>query len=238
VPVAQHYTLNWRWKRLRHSYKLVQLVDHVVGVMLQSKFLMPKAVTIPVALCLALSACAASDSSTYSRGDVGQVIETSQGQVISSRPVDIRDSEGGRVGAVAGGAAGGVVGSTIGKGSGNTLATLGGVLIGAGLGYLAEREIRSDEGVEYLVEMDDGRVVTIVQNQKDGDQAIPDGTPVLIQYGNEYTRLVPLQASPSAGGATPGSDEWRNPDRAPTYDPNATSDPGPTVQTQTTVPIQ
>jgi outer membrane lipoprotein SlyB len=217
---------------------LVQLFNHVVNVMLQSKFLTPKAVTIPVALCFALSACAASDSSTYSRSDVGQVIETSQGQVISSRPVDIRDSEGGIIGATGGGVAGGVVGSTIGHGSGNTLATLAGVFIGAGLGYLAEREIRSDEGVEYLVDMDDGRVVTIVQNQKDGDQAIPDGTPVLIQYGNEYTRLVPLQASPSARGATPGSDEWHNPDRAPTYDPNATSYPGPIAQTQMTVPIQ
>ena len=215
------------------------LVNHVVNIMLQSRLLTPKAVTIPVALCLALSACAASDSSTYSRGDVGQVIETSQGRIISSRPVDIRDSEGGVIGAAAGGTAGGVVGSTIGHGDKNTLATLAGVFIGAGLGYLAEREIRSDKGVEYLVEMDDGRVATIVQNQKAGDQTIPAGTPVLIQYGNEYTRLVPLRASPGARGATSlGSDEWRNPDRAPSYDPNATSDPGPVVQSQATVPIQ
>lgn len=196
------------------------------------------ALAVPLAACLALSACASSDNSTYDTQDVGQIIETSQGQVISSREVEIRDTDSGIIGAAGGGITGGVVGSTMGSGGGNTLATLAGVLIGVGIGYLTEQELRSGKGIEYMVEMDDGRVVTIVQNHNGEDPAIPNSTPVLIQYGSEYTRIVPMEKNTTSSLSSPPSspppgDEWQNPDLAPAEAPNGSEDVGVVVQTET-----
>ncbi len=212
--------------------------------MLTKLSLVGKAASLSVVAGLALSGCAVSDSSTYSRSDVGQVIETGYGTVLSSRPVTIRDTGSGAIGSAGGAAAGGVVGSTIGRGTGNTLATVAGVLIGAGIGYLVEQEFRSNQGVEYIVELEDGRAVAIAQNLSRGDAPIPDGTPVLIQYGNDYTRLVPSPAGPpagypgSGGGSRRGSDEWINPDLNPGYDPDAPYDPDLATSSDSGVIVQ
>ncbi|MEM1276417.1 MAG: glycine zipper 2TM domain-containing protein [Pseudomonadota bacterium] len=137
-----------------------------------------------------LAGCAVSDNNTYSRADVGRIIETSEGRILSWRPITVK-SENGPLGTAAGGAAGGVIGNTIGAGSGNTLATVAGVLVGAGIGYLTEEALRSNTGVEYIVEMEDGRHVTLVQNG-DPEEAIPAGSRVLVQYGYDYTRITQI----------------------------------------------
>ncbi|MDX1710741.1 MAG: glycine zipper 2TM domain-containing protein, partial [Rhodovibrionaceae bacterium] len=151
--------------------------------------------------CLAVSACATPDSDTYTSSDVGQTIETSQGRVLSSRPVDIKSEEGGTAGTLAGGAVGGAAGYGVGSGSGQLLATVIGAVVGASIGYLAEKEIRSGEGIEYIVELEDGRVVTLVQNRAGDEQPIADGEPVLVQFGSQYTRIRALD-SDSTGAVT------------------------------------
>lgn len=157
---------------------------------------------LAAAALLALSACATSDSNTYSNRDVGQVIESSRGRVISSRPVDIASSEQSNIGSVTGGVVGGIAGSTIGQGKGQSLAVAGGILLGTLAGYLIEQQLRGGQGTEYLVEMEDGRTVTIVQNETSGEAPIPDGQEVAIQYGADYTRLTPIDSS-STGSAYP-----------------------------------
>ena len=136
----------------------------------------------------------------------------------------IRDTNAGAIGTAGGAAVGGVIGSTVASGTEGTLATVAGALIGAGVGYLAEQELRGGQGVEYIVEMDDGRAVTIVQNLSSTDAPIPDGTPVMVQYGGDYTRIVPMSGRAPVGRRS-GSDEWINPDLEPGYDPNAPYDP-------------
>lgn len=170
-----------------------------------------------LAVGLALAGCSTADSNTYTSRDVGQVIETSQGRVLSSRPVEIRSDEGGVAGPLAGGAIGGATGLTIGSGSGNVLATVLGAAAGAGLGYLAESELRSGEGIEYIVELEDGRVVTLVQNRAENETPISDGAPVLVQFGNEYTRITRLETDLPAGaaGGAGGASGWTNPDSLP-----------------------
>ncbi len=150
---------------------------------------------LAAAALLVLSACATSDSNTYSSRDVGQVIESSRGRVVASRPVDISSSEQSGIGSATGGVVGGIAGSTIGQGKGQSLATAAGILIGVGIGYLVEQQLRSGQGTEYLVEMEDGRTVTIVQNETSGEAPIPDGQEVAIQYGPDYTRLTPIDSS-------------------------------------------
>lgn len=157
--------------------------------------------------------CADPSGSRYSSSDVGQIIETSEGTVVSSRVVDIKGGENSGYGAAAGGATGGTAGFYTFGGSG--LVTILGAVIGAGIGYLAEDSARGREGFEYMVRMDDGRIVTLVQNRDGEEPPIENGTPVFVQYGSEYTRIVakPDVLDGSSPGA-PGPDkEWQNPDK-------------------------
>ena len=177
----------------------------------------------PLAILLVLIGCANPSTDKYSAGDVGQILETAEGTVVSSRVVDIQgDSK--NVGVLAGGAAGATTGAVVGGGGSMGLlgAVLGG-LLGAGTGYVIEESARSREGIEYVIRMDDGRVVTLVQNRADEEAPLTTGTPVLIQYGRDYTRVtgLPVDARGAAGGGASSSETWQNPDlTAPGQEPN------------------
>jgi outer membrane lipoprotein SlyB len=161
-------------------------------------------VIVPV-LVLVLSGCTTSSKNTYNSADVGRMIETSEGKVLASRIVQIKDEPKG-YGALAGGALGGTAaGVGIGKGGGSILAGVIGGLLGAGVGYLTEQQLRTHEGIEYMVRTSDGRTRTLVQNRENSEEPIPAGTPVLIQYAGSYTRII----EKSAGA---GDDSWHDPD--------------------------
>jgi outer membrane lipoprotein SlyB len=166
------------------------------------KVMSMRLITLCFAAVLALSACTNSTSGTYSGRDVGQVIETSEGTVVSSRLVEVRGGENSNTGALAGAAVGATTGAVVAKGQSASIAAgvIGG-LIGAGAGYLIEESARSREGIEYVVQMDDGRVVTIVQNRDPEEQPLQDGERVLVQYGSDYTRVIPSPVDVSGGGA-------------------------------------
>jgi len=171
-----------------------------------------------LAVALLAAACANPTTDRYHAEDVGQIIETSEGTVLSSRVVDVRGGENSNVGTFGGGAVGATAGYTaVGGGRGSGLVAVLGGLVGAGIGYLVEEEVRSREGVEYVIRMSDGRVVTLVQNREGEEEPLPDGAAVLVQYGGEYTRVVELPQSvdspPAGGGAAAG--KWENPDAVP-----------------------
>jgi outer membrane lipoprotein SlyB len=164
------------------------------------------------ALALALAGCAASSKSTYNAADVGRMIETAEGKVVSSRIVKINEEPkgGGTLAGAAVGATGAGLG--IGSGKGSVLAAVIGGLVGAGAGYLAEQQLRTREGIEYMVRTEDGRTRTLVQNREREEEPIPPGTPVLIQYAGSYTRIIEK---------APGDeDRWQDPDAA-AADPGA-----------------
>jgi outer membrane lipoprotein SlyB len=165
----------------------------------------------PVALllvaALALGGCAHPSGSTYEPGDVGRTIETTQGSVVSSRTVKIAgDSDA--VGPVAGGALGAAGSALAFQGSG-LVAVIGGVL-GAGIGYLTQKQLNNRDGIEYVLQMDDGRTVTLVQNRAGDEAPLPDGTPVLVQVSGQYTRVIADPRAERVGGA-----DWVNPDTVP-----------------------
>lgn len=165
-----------------------------------------------IAAALLLASCANPTSSTYKAGDVGHVIETTEGSVISSRLIDIEADNTG-YGALGGAGVGAATGAlSIGSGSGSGLAAVVGGLLGAGAGYLAEQSVGSREGIEYVVRLNDGRVVTLVQNREEEEEPLRDGAPVLVQFGTEYTRII---EQPAVIQEPPGG-EWKNPDE-PSY---------------------
>lgn len=150
-----------------------------------------------VGAVLLLSACSHPSSETYSAGDVGRTIETTEAQVISSRIVQIAGDTN-AVGPLAGGALG-ATGTAL-LFDRNLAAVIGGV-VGAGAGYLAQQEANDREGIEYVLRMDDGRTVTLVQNRAAEEQPLPDGTPVLVQISGQYTRVIADPRAERAGGA-------------------------------------
>jgi outer membrane lipoprotein SlyB len=156
---------------------------------------------------LALAGCAHPSGSTYETGDVGRTIETAKASVVSSRTVKIAGDVN-AAGPLAGGALGAAGSALAFQGSG-LVAVIGGVL-GAGMGYLAQKQLNNREGIEYVLEMDDGRTVTLVQNRQSGEPPLADGTPVLVQVSGQYTRVIADPRAERVGGA-----DWVDPDTVP-----------------------
>lgn len=185
------------------------------------------------------SACTTPTTSRYDSSDVGRPIETTPGAVVSSRVVEI-SGDSRAVGPLAGGAAGAAATGLAYGGRGSGFAAILGGLLGAGAGYLIESSARDREGIEYIVRMDDGRTVTLVQNRQDDEMPLPDGSPVLVQISGSYTRVIPdptadRAASVAGGGgeASGGAGGWVDPDTV-----RAAPDAGsfsPVAQTPTTL---
>ena len=120
-----------------------------------------------VIVSLIASGCRTSQGSkTYSRDDAMKVQEVYYGTVLNVAPVKIEAEQSG-IGTVIGAVVGGVVGSTIGGGDGRKLATVGGAAAGAAAGSAAEKATGTKDAWELEVELDDGRIMVIVQEADD-----------------------------------------------------------------------
>lgn len=111
-------------------------------------------------------------SKTYTRGQAQTALEVYYGTILKVAEVQI-EAETTGAGAVGGGVVGGVIGSTIGSGRGRTLATTAGALAGAAAGSAAEKSRGTRLALEMEVELDDGRLMAIVQ-EKDDEFAVGD----------------------------------------------------------------
>lgn len=109
-------------------------------------------------LAFTLTSCARQmGNSTYvDSASTGIVYE---GVIISARPVTIKSSdklgEKPGVGMLGGGVLGGIGGSNIGKGKGSSAAAVGGALAGAVVGAMVEDALNTQQGMEYIVKLDD-----------------------------------------------------------------------------------
>ena len=102
----------------------------------------------------------------YSASSVGEASSTFSGVVISARQVTIEDKEyleENGLGIVGGGVGGAIAGSQFGKGSGKSLATVGGAVAGAVAGAYAEKALKSQNAMEYVVALENGESKTVVQ---------------------------------------------------------------------------
>ncbi|OZI75199.1 hypothetical protein CAL22_08705 [Bordetella genomosp. 12] len=130
---------------------------------------------------LALAGCAHNvNPNSYSAGSVGQVNRTVGATIVSVRDVDILGTSG--MGATAGGLGGAVAGSAIGGGvRANVLGAVGGAVVGGLIGAAAESSATQQSGVEYVVQTDNGNLMTLVQG---ASPRFETGAKVLVLYGN------------------------------------------------------
>lgn len=128
-----------------------------------------------------LAGCADNiNSDHYSTSQTGKVSTVSQCTVRSVRQVGVNDNSG--AGTMIGGLAGGLAGSTIGHGhSSNMLGAVGGALLGGLAGSAAEKGLTSQTGLEYIVELDNGQVISITQGT---GQALGVGQRCLVLFGS------------------------------------------------------
>ena len=116
-------------------------------------------------------------SKTYTRQQAQRALTVYSGTVLKVAEVQIQAEPTG-AGTVAGGVTGGVIASTIGKGRGSRLAATAGALAGAAAGGAAEKAKATRPALEIEVELDDGRLIVIVQ-EKDDEFAVGDRVRVL-----------------------------------------------------------
>lgn len=127
-----------------------------------------------VLLALSLQGCAPSASGkVYTRGQARQSMQVYYGTVQQVSEVSIEGTQTG-IGTLAGGALGAGVGQTMGSGSGRTLATIVGGVAGVLAGQATEKGVTTKAGLEILVNLDNGEVVSVVQESdvifKPGDR--------------------------------------------------------------------
>lgn len=139
-----------------------------------------------IACVVMLSSCAREISSDiYSANHVGEASTTHPGTIIHVRQVTVQENErlqDNGLGIIGGGLAGGYAGSHIGKGEGNMLATVGGALAGATAGAFAEKALKTQQGIEYVVQLDNGQSMTVVQGPQ---PAFSVGQSVYVIIGQE-----------------------------------------------------
>ncbi|WP_068470609.1 hypothetical protein [Candidatus Protochlamydia phocaeensis] len=118
---------------------------------------------------LSLASCARQISSdVYASRQVGEASFTYTGVIKNVREVTVEQSEqldSNQVGIASGGVAGGVLGNVLGRG--NLLPTAAGAAAGAVTGAFIEKKLKQQTALEYIVELNDGRLMTVVQGMDD-----------------------------------------------------------------------
>lgn len=146
-----------------------------------------KTIAVLITAIVCLGGCASNISpQTYSVGSVGQVNRTVAATVVSVREVDVAGTAG--LGGSAGAASGAVVGSAAGGNNsrGNIVGAIGGAVVGGLAGAAIEANATKQKGMEYVVETENGNLMTIVQGT---DAPFAVGQKVLVLYGSP-SRLI------------------------------------------------
>lgn len=153
-------------------------------------------ILIAPTLSLFILGCSHPGQNTYSYSEVGKSSLVNFGTVISVREVAVQGQNTG-AGAMVGGAGGGIAGSQIGHGGGSAAAALGGVVVGAVIGAVAEQALANRKATEYIVTLETGATLTVVQDHNEGEQAINPGDRVIVQMSGGTQRVLPASQLPT-----------------------------------------
>lgn len=119
-----------------------------------------------------VAGCASSTGgASFERGETRRAMTVEYGTVDSVRFVRIEGTRS-LVGPVAGAAVGGLAGSAVGGGTGRSIATVLGAVAGGAAGSAIENRATSMPGVEVTVRLQNGQLISIVQ-EDEGDNFRP-----------------------------------------------------------------
>lgn len=120
----------------------------------------------------------------YSDQTVGEASKTYRGTVLNVTKVRVGPDELGKskAGAIVGGVGGAVIGSRFGRGGGALAGTLIGAVAGAVGGAFAEKALKTQDALEYVVELDNKSLMSVVQGM---DETFPKGARVLLIVGEK-----------------------------------------------------
>lgn len=122
----------------------------------------------------------------YDTSAVGEVNRAVKGTVVSVRQISIASNNG--AGTLIGGGAGGVAGSMIGgSDTAHILGAIGGAVVGGIAGNAAQEGLSSQSGYEYVIQLDNGSMVTVSQGN---DVLLNPGQKCMVLYGKR-ARVVP-----------------------------------------------
>jgi outer membrane lipoprotein SlyB len=124
--------------------------------------------TIPALIITLFTSCARYTSpDVYTSQQAGEVATTYLGTIKTIREVNIKPGDqlgDNALGGLGGGVTGGIAGNAIGKG--HFVPTAAGVLAGAVAGTFLESKLKSQTALEYIVELDNGNLITVVQGKE------------------------------------------------------------------------
>ena len=139
--------------------------------------------------------CVDKKSSIYNPEEVGIIMETTQGTIVTSRKIVIaglkQDSQywGAAIGATLAGA------STYGLTGGDNVLEEAAIIISVISGALAGTAIdemrNKSDGIEYTINISNGDTIVIVQAVSDESDIIPDGSRInIVRSHDGYVRVV------------------------------------------------
>ena len=151
-----------------------------------------KQLWIVIAVCLAVGACVGNryDNDTYDPRGVGVLGGAARGVVINARQMVIRGAtqDGANVGAAVGGTAAGVAAARAGAGvAGIVGGVVGGAVVGAVAGAAIEASAGQGVGMEYVVQIDSGQLLTVSGGN---DVVFSVGQRVIVLQGRPRSRLI------------------------------------------------
>lgn len=134
-----------------------------------------------------LTACAASSSpDVYSKGQVRRAYTVYNATVIDIRVVEI-EGRSTRVGTLGGAWIGSTAARSLGSGRGSRIAGAVGGVAGAVAGQGIEKEITGEQGLELLLNLENGETVAVVQG---ADIEFEVGEPVRVLRDDRSARVV------------------------------------------------
>ncbi|MBV8466749.1 MAG: glycine zipper 2TM domain-containing protein [Burkholderiales bacterium] len=143
-------------------------------------------------LASALGGCASTRSAdVYSPSEALNEARVRSGVIESVRPVRIQsDSE---IGKLVGAIVGGIGGSDIGQGKGSAVGAVLGATVGSAVGNAVGKEVNTKPGLEIVLTLDSGEVISVVQ---EADVNLVAGQRVRVITRGRVSRVVPAEPTP------------------------------------------
>jgi len=140
-----------------------------------------------IAVSFAITGCARDFSTNnYENYTAGEANRTMEGVVLNVRLIKIKGGNG--AGGMAGVAAGAAGGAAIGGSSEAAIVgAIGGAVLGGLVGDAAENAFTSQDAVEVIVRLDNGKLITTTQGN---DISLTKGQRVFVIYGDRM-RIIP-----------------------------------------------